>query len=250
MFLRQGSQSLPTPAPVHSQQLSNGYHMGASDLAQPPPASQEALPTSDVFPSEAAQAEGGAPDTTNACARTAAPSSQVAGEATTDLHTQPHRTASLKRYAGQPQTGTGMGLQHQESPETAAQARIEGETGRGSMSMEVRDTALQPRDTSVTVHALEPSQDGPQEAQPGDWREQQQRWLQTPSGLAEAAGLQTGSDYHNSAVPATKIQSDVGQVDSLPSLGSQQKQPHLPFKVSNSSVKLPGLAWALSALPS
>ena len=239
--MRQGSRSIPTPAPVHSHQSSNGYTMDAIDRAWPQPTSQEAVPTSDVSLSKEAQAESAAPHSTRAGARSAAPSSHLPGEVTADLHAQPERTATSDSPASQPQTGTGTRLQQPESPDTAAQASNEGEAAGESISLDIQNIALQTRDISRTVHALEPSQEVQGESHPGDWREQQQRWFETPSGLAEAAGLHIGPDDHTSTVPAPRTQSEVGPDDRLLSLGNQPRHPQNPIKVSRSSIPWSGL---------
>ena len=224
MFLRQGSRSIPSPAPVHGNQSTKG--VDGIDGAQPLSASQGVLPSGHTSLSREAQVQSNHTlDSSHAVVCTAAPSSH-----------EPEGTAMSRPPANQPQTGSDTLLQHLESPPVAAEASYEGDKAAQSMSLEAEHMAPQTQDGSATAHVAQPRGVELQgEAQSGDWRVQQRRWLATSSGLADAAGLQLKPESHISADPATRAQSEVGLHDRSPGQGNQQRHPLNPIKVSRSS---------------
>lgn len=67
-----------------------------------------------------------------------------------------------------------------------------------------------------------------------DWKEQQQKWLQMSSGLAETAGLQIRSEGKaiiDESVPVSKADLQLGSEDGRPSLGERRAQPQKPSRV-------------------
>lgn len=218
MFLRQGSRSIPSPAPVHCPQSTKG--VDGIDRAQPLSASQGVLPSGELS-REALVQSSYALDSSLAGARTAAPSSH-----------EPERIAVSGPPANQPQTGTDTALQHPESPQVLAEASSEGDEAIQSMGVEALHLAPQTQNSSGAAHVTLLQQGALQgEAQAGDWRVQQRRWFTTPSGLAEAAGLQLEPESHISAGLATRAQTDMGPHGKVTTLGNQQRHPTNPTKV-------------------
>lgn len=67
-----------------------------------------------------------------------------------------------------------------------------------------------------------------------DWKEQQQKWLQMSSGLAETAGLQISSEGEaiiNESVPVSKADLQLASEDGRPSLGARHAQTQKPSRV-------------------
>ena len=233
MYLRQGSRSIPSTVAMHAHHSSNGHILGAIDSFQPPVPSHEAALDGSALVSREAEAAGAVPDSSHTDPRAATPALQPDRDGIAALRSQPELAATSERRTSRPHTGTDMASQIPDSSQNAPLASNEQDAATQSMSVEAQHAALPTQHISGGVHALEPPDNLQGEAQSGDWREQQHRWLQTPSGLAEAAGLRGNAGSQTSTVAASRDQSDVGLEDRLPGLGNQQSRSLNPIKVSD-----------------
>ena len=235
MFLRQGSRLIPPSTAVQAYRPSNGHISGDVDQSQLSAPRHEAALDGCALVSR----EGQVPDTSHTDPMSAARALRIDGDSIAALRSQPELAGPSEQPASQSHTGTGVASHTPDRLHIATQASNEQGAATQSMRLEAQHMALPTQDNSGIMHALEPPQDPQGETQSGDWREQQQRWLQTPSGLAEAAGLQVKPGSHADTLPASTAQSEEGPEDRLPGLGNQQRHPLNPIKVSRSST--PGL---------
>ena len=224
MALRQGSLRTTAPAQEPRHQPSHAHPASAVEQAQPQMASQDALPSGDALHLRGMQAESVAPDSTRADTRAALASHETGG-CTADLQPQPQpeRTTTSDN-------GSVAVLQPAESPQDAAHSGKDGGAPEEGMSMDSRTVAAHPDDTSRGAHALGPTQE--LDGEPEDWRVQQQRWLETLSGLAETAGLPGKSESHSRTVPASGARSGLGAEERLPSSGGQERHPQKSTSLS------------------
>ena len=241
MFLRQGSRSITTTAAMHAHRSSSSHMASAIDQSQPPVSSHDAALTVNAPLNREAQAPSTVVHISHADTEAAAHALQSEVDGIVALRSQPEPAAPSERRTSRPQTRTGVASQIRESPQAATQASSEEDAATQGMSVEPQHMAQPAQGPSGTAHAPETPQDPPGEVQPGDWREQQQRWLETPSGLAEAAGLDVEPGSHTGTVPASRAQSVMGLDNRPPSLGHHQQRQSL--NLIKVSVPATSLMW-------
>ena len=216
-----GHVNLPTTAPMLSDAGANG-------------AAPQVLPVQQIPIGQAASSEGAQPGDAPPASREASARAADDGVGTSQAGEQGHseHIPAPMDASVQPQTEPEQPPVHQRDLSRLSIMAQNSEMDALPVAGARNDTAE--RQVPDTQPVGNPAAGTQGNGEADDWKQQQQKWLQMSSGLAETAGLHIRSEGEalmDDSVPVTRADLQPSSEDGHPSPGSRRAQPQKPCRV-------------------